>query len=270
MATSPNTRAVWNPSRLYTLTLSARARHAPNPAGRRSLPVQLGSLAADADGGVIAFSGQRSSRAFVVGVVIGNQVKQWSVSEREASIENVSVTSAGTSRIHYPVHGPGSHFAAMVLATGSAPGSLLTRPDVGSYDYPRKDLYMFAVAISPDANWVYIVTRPILPFAAKLPTTLTAYSSSRQGAPVTIAASSAGSRKSGHRSQRDSQGTTGRSLGAEQIRPPTETRAPDRRGGCGAAEGQYSARLVTGPTRRPGRRTWCSPAQSLTVQDPRR
>ena len=46
---------------------------------------------------------------------------------------------------------------------------------------------MFAVAISPDGNWVYVVTRPVLPFAAKLPTTLTAYSASRQGAPVTIA-----------------------------------------------------------------------------------
>jgi hypothetical protein len=60
-----------------------------------SLPVQLGSLSAAADGGVIAFSGERSSGAFTVGVVIGNQVKQWSVSDREAFIGNVSVTSAG-------------------------------------------------------------------------------------------------------------------------------------------------------------------------------
>ena len=190
VATSPNTRAVWNPSRLHTLTLSARGAVTHlTPLAVGSLPVQLGSLAADADGGVIAFSGQRSSGAFVVGVVIGNQVKQWSVSEREASIGNVSVTSAG-NKIAFitQYNGPGSHFAAMVLATGSAPGSLLTRAKtVGSYDYPRKDLYMFAVAISPDGNWVYVVTRPILPFAAKLPTTLTAYSASRQGAPVTIA-----------------------------------------------------------------------------------
>ena len=190
VATSPNTRAVWNPSRLYTLTLSARGAVTHlTPLAVGSLPVQLGSLAADADGGVMAFSGQRSSGAFVVGVVIGNQVKQWSVSEREASIGNVSVTSAG-NKIAFitQYNGPGSHFAAMVLATGSAPGSLLTRAKtVGSYDYPRKDLYMFAVAISPDGNWVYVVTRPILPFAAKLPTTLTAYSASRQGAPVTIA-----------------------------------------------------------------------------------
>ena len=41
--------------------------------------------------------------------------------------------------------GPGwSHFTAMVLATGSAPGSLLTRAKtVGGYNYPRKDLCMF-------------------------------------------------------------------------------------------------------------------------------
>ena len=190
VATSPNTRAVWNPSRLYTLTLSARGAVTHlTPLAAGSLPVQLGSLAADADGGVIAFSGQRSSGAFVVGVVIGNQVKQWSVSEREASIGNVSVTSAGTKIAFITQYnGPGSHFAAMVLATGSAPGSLLTRAKtVGSYDYTRKDLYMFAVAISPDGNWVYVVTRPINPFAAKVPTTLTAYSASRQGAPVTIA-----------------------------------------------------------------------------------
>lgn len=190
VATSPITRALWNPSRLYTLTLSARGavtHLTPLPAG--SLPVQLGWLAADADGGVIAFSGQRSSGAFVVGVVIGNQVKQWSVSEREAAIGSVSVTSAGNKIAFIAQYfGPGSPFAAMVLATGSAPGSLLTRAKtVGSYDYSRKDLYMFSVAISPDGNWVYVVTRPILPLGAKLPTTLTAYSASRRGAPVTIA-----------------------------------------------------------------------------------
>ncbi len=190
VATSPNTRANWNPFRLYTLTLSARGAVTHlTPLAVGSLPVQLGSLAADADGGVIAFSGERSSGAFVVGVVIGNQVKQWSVSDREAFIGNVSVTSAG-NKIAFitQYNGPGSHFAAMVLATGSAPGSLLTMAKtVGSYDYPRKDLYMFSVAISPDGNWVYVVTRPILPLGAKLPTTLTAYSASRQGAPVTIA-----------------------------------------------------------------------------------
>jgi len=191
VATSPRTRANWNPTRLYTLTLSARGtvtHLTPLPAG--SLPVQLGWLAADADGGVIAFSGQRSGGAFVVGAVIGNQVKQWSVAEKEASIGSVSVTSAG-DKIAFitQYNGPGSHFAAMVLATGSAPGSLLTRAKTaGSYDYPRKDWYMFAVAISPDGTWVYVVTRPIDDLGVgKLPTTLTAYRASRQGAPVTIA-----------------------------------------------------------------------------------
>ena len=189
VATSPITRALWNPSRLYTLTLSARGavtHLTPLPAG--SLPVQLGWLAADADGGVIAFSGQRSSGAFVVGVVIGNQVKQWSVSEREAAIGSVSVTSAGNKIAFIAQYfGPGSPFAAMVLATGSAPGSLLTRAKtVGSYDYSRKDLYMFSVAISPDGNWVYVVTRPILPLG---PSSDHADRVQRQppGAPVTIA-----------------------------------------------------------------------------------
>jgi hypothetical protein len=190
VATSPNTRANWAPSRLYALTLSARGAVTHlTPLAAGALPVRLYTLAADADGGVIAFSGQRSSGAFVVGVVIGNQVKQWSVSEREAAIGNVSVTSAG-NKIAFitEYNGPGSHFAAMVLATGSAPGSLLTRAKtIGSYDYPRKDLCMFAVAISPDGNWAYVVTRPLEPLAAKLPTTLTAYSTSHQGAPVTIA-----------------------------------------------------------------------------------
>jgi hypothetical protein len=191
VATSPNTRTNWNPFRLYTLTLSARGAVTHlTPLAVGSVQIQLGSLAADADGGVIAFSGERSSGAFVVGVVIGNQVKQWSVSDGEAFIGNVSVTSAGNKIAFITQYdGPGSHFAAMVLATGSAPGALLTRAKtVGSYDYPRKDLYMFSAAISPDGNWVYVVTRPILPsLGAKLPTTLTAYSTSRQGAPVTIA-----------------------------------------------------------------------------------
>jgi len=190
VATSPSDRETWNPSRLYTLTLSARgAVTSLTPLAVGSLPVQLGSLAADADGGVIAFSGARSSGAFVVGVVIGNQVKQWSVSDREAFIGNVSVTSAG-NKIAFlaQYNGPGSHFAAMVLATGSAPGSLLTRAKtVGGYDYPRNSLYMYSVAISPDGNWVYAVTGSGFVLGAKVPTTLTAYSASRPGAPVTIA-----------------------------------------------------------------------------------
>jgi hypothetical protein len=190
VATSPSTLALWKPFRLYALTLSARgAVMHLTPLAAGSVPVQLGWLAADADGGVIAFSGQRSSGAFVVGVVIGTQVKQWTVSDRQAVPGSVSVTSAGnTIAFIAQYNGPGSHFAAMVLATGSAPGSLLARAKtVGSYDYSRKELYMFSVVISPDGNRVYVVTRPILPFGAKLPTTLTAYSTSHQGAPVTIA-----------------------------------------------------------------------------------
>lgn len=191
VATSPRTSANWNPFRLYTLTLSARGAVTHlTPLAVGSLPIQLGGLAADADGGVIAFSGQRSGGAFVVGALIGNQVKQWSVSEKEAFIGNVSVTSAG-NKIAFitQYNGPGSHFAAMVLATSAAPGPLLTRAKtVGSYDYPRKDLYMFSVAISPDGTWVYVVTRPINPLGGgKLPTRLTAYRASRQDAPVTIA-----------------------------------------------------------------------------------
>ncbi len=192
VATSPRTRANWNPTRLYTLTLSARGavtHLTPLPAG--SLPVQLGSLAADADGGVIAFSGQRSGGAFVVGAVIGNQVKQWSVAEKQAVPGSVAVTSAGDKIAFITQYdGPGSHFAAMVLATGSAPGSLLARAKTaGSYDYPRKEFFMYAVAISPDGTWVYVATRPVPPslVEGKLPTTLTAYSASRRGAPVTIA-----------------------------------------------------------------------------------
>jgi hypothetical protein len=195
VATSPANRADWNPSRLYALTLSARGAVTHlTPLAVGLLPVQIGSLAADADGGVIAFSGERSSGPFVVGVVIGNRVKQWIVSDSEAIPGSVSVTSAG-NKIAFlaQYNGPGSHFAAMVLATGSAPGPLLSRAKtVGSYDYPRKDLYMFSEAISPDGNWVYVVTRPILPLGANLPTTLTAYSASRQRAPVTIATWSGG------------------------------------------------------------------------------
>jgi hypothetical protein len=189
VATSPITRAAWHPSRLYTLTLSARGAVTHlTPLAVGSLPVQVGALAADADGGVIAFSGGSSTGRSVVGVIIGNQVKQWSVSSREAVIVDVSVTSAG-DKIAFIAqgNGPGIHFAAMVLATSSAPGPLLTRAKtVGSYD-TKKGLYMFSVAISPDGTWVYVVTRPIVPPNAKLPTTLTAYSASRQGPPVTIA-----------------------------------------------------------------------------------
>jgi len=119
------------------------------------------------------------------------RTKQWSVPEKEAAVGNVSVTSAG-NKIAFTVQyfDSGSHFAAMVLATNSAPGALLTRAKtVGSYHYPNKNLYMFSVAIGPDGNSVYVVTAPInlLGDEAKHLTTLIAYSASRQGAPVTIA-----------------------------------------------------------------------------------
>jgi len=109
VATSPSTLGTWNPARLYTLTLSARGAVTHlTPLAAGSLPVQLGTLAADA--------------------VIGNQVKQWSVSDRQAFIGTVSVTSAG-NKIAFVTqyNGPGDHFAAMVLATDAAPGPLLTR-----------------------------------------------------------------------------------------------------------------------------------------------
>jgi hypothetical protein len=191
VATSPVTNQDWRPSRLYTLTLSARGAVTHlTPLAVGSLPVHIDWLAADADGGVIAFSGQRSGGAFVVGAVTGNQVKQWSLSGRGAAIGNISVTSAG-NKIAFitQYYGPSWHFAAMVLATGAAPGSLLARAKtVASYDYPRKNLVMFSTAISPDGTWVYVVTRPDDPSSdARFPTTLTAYRASRQGAPVTIA-----------------------------------------------------------------------------------
>jgi hypothetical protein len=190
VATSLNTRAAFNPSRLYTLTLSARGEVTHlTPLAAGSLPVRFDSLAADADGGVIAFSGGSSSGDAVVGAITGNQVKQWSVPGKEAVVMDVSVTSAGNKIAFIAQYdGPGNRFAAMVLATSSAPGPLLARATtVSSFD-TKKDLYMFSAAISPDGTWVYVVTRPLLPtLNAKLATTLTRYSASRQGAPVTIA-----------------------------------------------------------------------------------
>jgi hypothetical protein len=189
VATSPSNSETPSPTRLYTLMLSARGTVTSlTPLAVGPLPVQLGSLAADADADVIAFSGARPY-GFAVGVVIGHQVKQWSVSDRQAFIGTVSVTSAG-NKIAFVTqyNGPGSHFAVMVLATGSAPGPLLTRAKtVGGYDYRKNELYMFSVAISPDGNWVYAVTGGDFPPGANPSTTVTAYSASRQSAPVTIA-----------------------------------------------------------------------------------
>ena len=75
MATSPQHPRGSAPSRLYTLTLSARGTVTHlTPLSVWSLPVQLVSLAADADSGVIAFSGPAPAGPSVVGAVIGNQV----------------------------------------------------------------------------------------------------------------------------------------------------------------------------------------------------
>ena len=119
------------PTRLYTLTLSARgAVSGLTPLAVPALPGELTSLAASADGSTVAYTTFGPGDVYEAGVVTGGRTRHWSVPAGViAGIWRVSVSGDGgmLAFITQGISRGGTEDTAWVLPAGSAPGSLTAR-----------------------------------------------------------------------------------------------------------------------------------------------
>jgi hypothetical protein len=183
----------WAPTRLYTLTLSARGtviRLAPLAVP--TLPGNVTSMAASADGSTVAYTMQARGGANEVGVITGGRTRQWSASGPSIeAIDNVSVSRDG-DMIAFTGNGStedDTEITAWVLPTGSAPGNVTVRArKVYDRTYVGEPPGSGETAvISPDASTLYLSTNTSSA-GGKAVNTVTAYSTASQAAPRTISA----------------------------------------------------------------------------------
>jgi hypothetical protein len=185
----------WAPTRLYSLTLSARGTVARLTLLPVALPGQLTSLAATADGRTIAYTlFPGTGRANEVGVITGRRTRQWNIPSTAvlSLIWGVSVSSDG-SMVAFITESTDQNVledTAWVLPTGTAPGGFTARarkvyerPDIAS---PKTAVAILDSAlISPDGSMLYLATSAGSA-SGKVMTTLTAYRTAGGASPGTI------------------------------------------------------------------------------------
>lgn len=196
----------YTPSRLYSLTLSARGtvtRLAPLPVP--AMPGELTSLAASADGSTVAYTMLGPGGTYEVGVITGGRTRQWSVpAGLIAGISHVSLSGDGGTLAVITSSGGGRkgfEDTAWVLPTGSAPGSL-TASARKVYEHNRgpgpamtllesalisqdgRTLYLSTAAVSPSRNTVSAVTAYSTAHGARLGAISTWEGDSQQLSPV--------------------------------------------------------------------------------------
>jgi hypothetical protein len=189
--------APWTPTRLYSLTLSARGTVAGlTPLPVLDLPGQVTSLAASADGRTIAytlFSGPGGANE--VGVITGRTTRHWSISGLTRSgagtlgIWDVSVSSDG-SMVAFVTQSQVQGDVAWVLPTGSAPGSITARARRVYELQPRygpgtRVAWLDSALISPDGSTLYLATNANSA-SGKLVTALAAYRTAGGASPATV------------------------------------------------------------------------------------
>jgi hypothetical protein len=184
----------YTPTRLYTLTLSARGTVTElAPLAVPTLPGELTSLAASADGSTVAYTTFGPGAAYEAGVITSGRTRQWSVSAGAiAGIWHVSVSSDGgmLAFITQGLGRDGVEDTAWVLPTGSAPGSLTAKArKIYDHSYVGGAGHAMTILgsalISPDGSTLYLCTSASSA-SGRTVTRVTAYSTADRASPGTI------------------------------------------------------------------------------------
>lgn len=196
VAAQPGTTP-YTPTRLYTLTLSARGTIAAlTPLAVPTLPGEITSLAASADGGTVAYTmdvSQGPEGESVVGVITGQRTRQWTMSGEAFLLDDVTVSADGTM-LAFTTDGPvagGVEDTAWVLPA-SAPSGSVTATARKRYEHTYTGgaghamTVLESTLISPDGRTLYVATAATSA-SGKTVTRVAGYRTAANSSPVTLA-----------------------------------------------------------------------------------
>ena len=154
VAAAPLRGGLCNPTYLYTLTLLASGAPASlKPFTDPVVNAEIGSIAASADGGTLAFvAGACRGPDQQIGVISGGRVKTWQ-EPYPLEVDSLSLSADGRKLVYADSRfGPGA--SVRVLDTSSAAGSAVAASKV-IYSYPA-GARAPSVTIGADAATVYV------------------------------------------------------------------------------------------------------------------
>lgn len=152
----------YRPTTLYTLTLLAHGRAARlDPLA--TLPVEISSMAASANGSTVAYTTFGGGGA-VVGVLRGGKTREWTVSTDALGVSGISVSGNG-DMLAFLTDGRapnGAERAAWVMSTGSATIATAKPRKIRDYTWTGGQGHAMTIPesalISPDGRALYIAT----------------------------------------------------------------------------------------------------------------
>lgn len=195
VAAQPGT-VPYTPTRLYTLTLSARGTiSALTPLAVPALAGEITSLAASADGSTVAYTmdaPQAPAAGLVAGVIRGQHTRQWAMPMNGRGLLDVTLSADG-SMLAFSTGGTarrGIEDTAWVLPASAPPGSLNAAARK-LYDYTyvpgtgHATTILESALISPDGRTLYVCTAATSA-SGKTVTKVTGYSTAASSSPVTL------------------------------------------------------------------------------------